>query len=139
MGLFEEQQKKGKGRLIKTFLVLMILSSFFMALNELVYLISNKVLFKSLSPAEIFEGIANISSALIVVDFILNLAVIVFAIVIVRGAASLRRYHAGPYRVQRSASLSKQGTLRRRLHPPQHLAAEAAFLGYRGAGVEPEV
>ncbi len=82
MELFEEQQKKGKGRLIKTFLVLMILSSFLMALNELVYLISNKVLFKSLIPAEIIEEIANISSALIVVDFILNLAVIVFAVAI---------------------------------------------------------
>lgn len=82
MELFEEQKKKGKGRLIKTFLVLMILSSFLMALNELVYLISNKVLFKFFIPAEILEEIANISSVLIVVDFILNLAVIVFAIAI---------------------------------------------------------
>ncbi len=82
MELFEEQKKKGKDRLIKTFLVLMILSSFLMALNELVYLISNKVLFKSFIPAEILEEIANISSALIVADFILNLAVIVFAIAI---------------------------------------------------------
>ncbi|MGD8536311.1 MAG: hypothetical protein PVF66_10725 [Candidatus Aminicenantes bacterium] len=82
MEMFKEQQKKGKGRLIKTFLVLMIFSSFFIALNEIVYLISNKVLFKSLSPTQIIEGIANISSALIVVDFILNLAVIVFAIAI---------------------------------------------------------
>jgi len=83
MALFEEHQKKGKGRLIIAFLIAIIFIRLLHVLNEVTYLFSKKVLISTILFAE-EEIMAIMSSLLIIIDLILNLAVIVFAIAIWR-------------------------------------------------------